>query len=101
MTKPTGKPKGHQRGQPLVRYKQLETPPKPVKPPRPLAKHERVTYTLPCDRSKNVVALIDRVHKDGTVTVNACYVLDQKGEREGGWLGYKYRINPTLLTRAA
>ena len=85
-----------------VKYRHLAPePPKPPKPPRPLTKHERVTYTLPFDRSKNVVALIDRVHKDGTVTVNACYVLDKMGQREGGWLGYKYRINPTLLTRAA
>lgn len=77
-------------------------PPKPVKPPRPLAKHERVTYALPYVPGKRVVALIDTVHKDGTVTVNACYVIDEEGERESPcWLGYKYRITPTLLTRAA
>lgn len=77
-------------------------PPKPVKPPRPLAKHDRVTYSLPCDRNKRVVALIDRVHKDGSVTVNACYTINEMGVRDDQcWLGYKYRINPTLLTRAA
>lgn len=76
-------------------------PPKPVKQPRPLAKHDRVTYALPYVHGKRVVALIDTAHKDGTVTVNACYVLDEQGNHEGGWLGYKYRINPTLLTRAA
>lgn len=76
--------------------------PKPLKPPRPLAKHERVTYPLPFSRGVRVVALIDRVHKDGTVTINACYTINEEGERiSPSWLGYKYRINPTLLTRAA
>ena len=87
---------------PFVRYKALEQKPKPVKPPRPISKNDRVTYALPYSiDGERVVAIVRKVHDDGTATITACHRLDETGLMEGSWLGYDYRVAQTLLTMSA
>ena len=47
----------------------------------------------------DVSAWVDRVHRDGTVTVTARHFLDEDGKPEGGWLGYSYRTKAEHLRK--
>ena len=87
---------------PFVRYKSLEQKPVPkrINEPRPISKHDRVTYALPYSiDGERVVAIVRKLHDDGTATITACHRLDPTGLMEGAWLGYDYRVAQDLLTR--
>lgn len=45
----------------------------------------------------DVSAKVERVHKDGTVTVQARFLLSDDGEPEGCFLGYTYRIGMEMI----
>lgn len=58
-----------------------------------IRKSQVVYYHLPHVLGRRVKALVDTVHRDGTVTVTARHVVDEDGEPEGAFLGYQYRID--------
>lgn len=65
-----------------------------------MIKNSIVYYHLPHVLGRRVKAIVDTVHRDGTVTVTARHVVDEDGEPEGGFLGYQYRIDAgELATR--
>lgn len=50
-------------------------------------------------RNGQIEARVERVHRDGTYTIKACFHLEA-GKRVGGWLGYRYRVSPAILRAA-
>ena len=62
-----------------------------------IQKHDHVTYrnwTGYCVIS----AIVRTVHRDGTATVEARFVLDDQGQPQPGYLGYRYRFDQDMLT---
>lgn len=51
--------------------------------------------------NRRILAIVRCVHRDGTYTVESRFVLNDKGEREGPYLGYKYRMEGADLSPAA
>lgn len=64
-----------------------------------VAKHQHVTYRAPLVEV-TISAIVRRVHRDGTVTVEARFVLDKDGNATGGYLNHRYRISAKLLSPA-
>lgn len=62
-------------------------------------KGDLVTYTA-SELVHGVLAIVHQVHRDGYYTVEARFLLNESGETEGTYLGYKYRINGSDLTPA-
>ncbi len=56
-----------------------------------MRKGDIVTYKVWWSKQR-VNAIVRSVHRDGSVTVEARFMLDEKGEREGGYVGHKYRL---------
>lgn len=62
----------------------------------------KVTYhNWGCTRFGKILANVCRVHRDGTVTVEARFSLDFEGEITGTYLGYRYRLERALLSEVA
>lgn len=60
--------------------------------------HQIVTYQANND---TIRAIVRRVHRDGTVTVEARHVLDRKGRAVGGYIGFRYRVRARDLRLVA
>lgn len=64
-------------------------------------KGEFVEYSLEkVGKGRRVVAVVRRAHRNNTATVEARFVLNAEGEREGGYLGYRYTYPVKLLRKA-
>jgi len=62
-------------------------------------KHQFVTYRV---HNQTISAIVRRVHRDGTATVEARFVLDEEGNvTPGCYLGYRYRYAQSALTPTA
>lgn len=57
-----------------------------------------VTYR-PRHLDFDVSAIVRRVHRDGTATVEARHWLDENGKPDGCYLGYCYRIPQEMVVR--
>lgn len=68
-----------------------------------LFKHQFVTYRALEGAGPKVGAIIRRVHKDGTATVQARFSINDDGTENihAGFLGYHYRIAQSRLTPGA
>lgn len=62
--------------------------------PATLRKSDAVTYPV---RGSAIRARVTRVHRDGTVTVEAQFYLDANGKEVPGYLGFKYRVPADML----
>jgi hypothetical protein len=65
-----------------------------------LSRGETVLYR-PRFMDFDVRAKVRRLHRDGSVTVEAQWCLDDNGndDTRAGFLGYKYRIDPSHLRK--
>lgn len=61
-------------------------------------KHQHVTYDC---RGRTITAIIRRAHRDGTVTVEARHVLDDSGNIQGCYLGFRFRYDAADLRASA
>lgn len=57
-----------------------------------------VRYNAHGDPRIPISARVDRVHRDGSVTVQARHFLDDKGRPQGAFLGYRYRLDADAVT---
>lgn len=55
-----------------------------------MKRNEWVTYTSGRYTYK---AIVRTVHKDGTMTVEAFYPIDESGKAAGAFIGYKLRLD--------
>jgi hypothetical protein len=60
-----------------------------------IRKGQPVTYRLP---NGSVEAIVRTVHLDHTATIEARHFRNEKGEIEGGYLGYRSRVPVALLS---
>ena len=66
-----------------------------------LKKGQHVTYALDkLGKEFKVQAIVRRVHRDKTATVEAQFLVNPAGEREGCYLGYHYRYSQADLCAA-
>lgn len=63
-----------------------------------LKKGDTVFYTA---RADTVRAVVVRVHRDGSVTVEAKFAVDAAGKDRAGYLGFHYRPERADLRRSA
>jgi hypothetical protein len=57
----------------------------------------KVTYRLWHTPAGHVEAVVRRLHRDGSATVEARFFVDPDGRRSGCYLGYRYRVDTGLL----
>lgn len=57
-----------------------------------LQKHQHVTYRAWEGVGAPISAIVCRVHRDGTATIEACHFLKDDGSVYAGYLGDRYRL---------
>ena len=67
-----------------------------------LKKGDQVTYVPAWSRKAGPVieAIVRRVHRDGSVSIEASFIRNPDGTTVPGWLGIKQRVSPDILARA-
>lgn len=58
---------------------------------------DHITYSPGQTGKVRVRGIVRRIHRDGTVTVEARFFLDPDGKDVPGYLGYTYRMDPEHL----
>jgi hypothetical protein len=66
-----------------------------------LQKHQFVTYRAWEGVGQQVSAIVKRVHRDGTATIESRFFLREDGEIVPGYLGYRFRLEQSALTPTA
>ena len=66
-----------------------------------LKRGDHITYSPGQTGKVRVRGMVRRLHRDGSVTVEARFFLDPDGKDVPGYLGYEYRMDPDHLKRWA
>jgi hypothetical protein len=62
---------------------------------------QTVVYRAQGGTGGPVEAKVRRRHREGSVTVEATFNLTEQGETVPGYLGYRFRMSPEMLTPKA
>ncbi len=65
-----------------------------------MKKGDLVTYSPRWSRDRSCVieARVRRMHRDGSVSIEATFVRNPDGSTQPGWLGLKQRVSADILT---
>jgi hypothetical protein len=62
-----------------------------------MKKGDVVVYPVWFAPRRVIRARIERVHRNGEVSIRAVCEIDQDGKDRGGYIGYRYRVAQSLL----